>query len=322
MKRLLVLGGGFAGGAVAKAGLVRGWKVAVATRNAGPRRNLPEDIERLTGDDAGDDIVRWAEGRDLIIDAAAPYALSLHAPGALKQMRIDTAKARMQGVLGAAAKSGVPLIHIGSFVTTAPPTGFQQRLIHASHPYFAIKNAMADLCMAAARAGEPVAVAAPSALFGPGDLRPDTQSFVGGVLAGALRAAPPDVVNVMDVRDMAEMALRMGESGWFGATIPLSGHDIGVSALAALIAEIGGVAAPINVPGLLAALPLGAAALYTAEIALQPLGVSTPPSLPALLTLAGSAQPLSPAQQALGVDLRGLRETIADEINWRRTLPN
>ena len=320
MKRLLVLGGGFAGGAVAKAGLTRGWEVAVATRTARARANLPDGAERLVGDDATWDVAAWAEGRDLIVDAAAPYALSLHVAGISREQRIDRARTRMEGVLAAAAKAHAPLIHIGSFVTTAAPSTFQQRMIHASHPYFAIKKIMADLCLAAARAGQPAAVAAPSALFGPGDLRGDDQSFVGGVLTGALRFAPPDDVNIMDVRDMAEAVLRMAETGWFGATVALSGHNTTVAGMAGFIAELGGVAAPVTMPGMANSLPLGAATLYTAEVALAPLGVATPPVLPSLLTLAGSAGPVSPAQQALGVVPRPLAETIADEIAWRREI--
>ena len=151
-------------------------------------------------------------------------------------------------------------------------------------------------------------------------MRPDAQSFVGGVLAGALRAAPPDDVNIIDTRDMAEAVLRAAEGGWYGAMIPLSGHNTTVAGLAALIAELGGVSAPTSMPGIVQALPLSAAALFSAEVALSPLGVATPPALPALLTLAGSAGPISPAQQALGVAPRPISETIADEITWRRSL--
>ena len=318
MKRLLVLGGGFAGGAVAAAGLSRGWDVAVSTRTPGPRANLGDDVERLIGDDASDDVRQWAQGRDLIVDAAAPYALTLHQAGAGRMARIDAAGARMQTVLASAAGAGAALIHIGSFVTLSPPSSLQNRVIHAAHPYFAIKKVMADQCLAAARSGQPVGVAAPTALFGPGDLRGDDQSFVGSVLVGALAAAPPDDVNVMDVRDMAEAVLRMAETGWFGASVALSGRNTTIADLAALIASLGGVSAPAQAPGVAKALPLSAAALYAMETAAAPLGLSTPPSLPALLTLTGGSQPISPAQQALGVAPRSLSETIADEIAWRR----
>lgn len=318
MRRLLVLGGGFAGGAVAAAGLAQGWDVAVSTRSPGPRANLPDGVERLSGDDASDDVGHWARGRDLIVDAAAPYALSLHQAGANRAARIGAARQRMQTVLMAAAHAGAALIHIGSFATMVTPSSAQGRMIHASHPYFAIKKAMADLCLTAAQSGQLVSVAAPAALFGPGDLRADDMSFVGGVLTGALVAAPPDDVNVMDVRDMANAVLRMAGTGWFGASVTLSGHNTTVANLAALIAGLGGVSPPARTPGVARALPLSAAVLYTMEAAAAPLGLSTPPSLPALLTLAGGHQPVSPAQQALGVALRPLAETIEDEINWRR----
>ncbi len=318
MKRLLVLGGGFAGGAVAAAGLARGWEVAVSTRSPGPRVNLPDGVERLSGDDASEDVRKWSQGRDLIVDAAAPYALSLHQAGATRQTRINAASARMKTVLAAAADASAALIHIGSFVTMAPPSTTQGRMVHASHPYFAIKKVMADLCLSAAQSGQPVGVALPTALFGPGDLRGDDLSFVGGILAQKLAAAPPNDVNVVDVRDMAEAVLRMAEMGWFGASVALSGHNTTVADLGALIADLGGVSAPSRVPGIAQALPFSAAALYAVEAAAAPLGLATPPALPTLLTLAGGCQPTSPAQQALGVTPRPLAETIADEIAWRR----
>lgn len=318
MKRLLVLGGGFAGGAVAAAGLARGWDVAVSTRSPGPRANLADGIERLSGDDASDDVRAWSQGRDLIVDAAAPYALSLHLAGVNRIARIEAARARMQVVLTAAAGAKAALVHIGSFVTMAPPSTAQDRIIHASHPYFAIKKVLADLCLTAAHSGQPVGVAAPTALFGPGDLRGNGQSFVGGVLTGKLAAAPPDDVNVMDVRDMAEAVLRMAEMGWFGALVALGGHNTTVADLAKLIADLGGVSSPKRAPTIAKALPLSAAALYAMEAAAAPLGLSTPPALPALLTLMGGHLSVSPAQQSLGVSPRPLAETIADEIAWRR----
>ncbi len=218
----------------------------------------------------------------------------------------------------AARLSGAALIHIGSFVTSVPASGLQARLIHASHPYFAFKKVMRDLCLDAAHTGQPVGVAEPSALFGPGDLRDDRQSFVAGVLNGSLAVSPPDGVNVMDVRDMTEAVLRMAEQGWYGASVPLSGHNTTVAELAGMIAGIGGVRSPVGLPRLAGALPLSAATLYAVETAAAPLGLSTPPSLPALLTLAGAARQISPAQQALGVAPRPLAETISDEIAWRR----
>ena len=48
--------------------------------------------------------------------------------------------------------------------------------------------------------------------------------------------------------------------------------------------------------------------------------VATPPVLPSLLTLAGSAGPVSPAQQALGVVPRPLAETIADVVGYEAEL--
>ncbi len=318
MKRLLVLGGGFAGGAVASAGLTRGWDVAVSTRSLGPRENLPGDVERLAGDDASAAVRQWAEGRDLIVDAAAPYALSLYMAGVSRNARVEAARARMRTVLAAAEAAGAALIHIGSFVTMAPPSTAYDRLIHASHPYFAIKKVMSDLCLTAARAGQQVGVAAPSALFGPGDLRDDAQSFVGSVLTGSLAVAPPDDVNVMDVRDCADAVLRMAEMGWFGASVALCGHNTSIADLSELIAKTGGISSPPRAPDMAKALPLGAAALYAMEAAVAPFGLSVPPALPALLTLAGGHQTVSPAQLALGAGPRPLAETITDEIAWRR----
>ena len=316
MTRVLVLGGGgYIGAAVVAAAQTRGWDVALSTRSDRQRANISGNPERFVGDDANPaDIENWAQSRDLIIDAAAPYALTLTEKGLSRAQRISAAKARMDGVLAAARRSGAALVHVGSFVTVTTPGSVTDRAARAAHPYFAMKYEMAAACLAAARMGQPVGLAAPTALFGPGDLRPDDQSFVGAVLTGLLQAAPTRIINVLDVRDAAEGALAAFEKGWLGVPIPLSGHDIAASDLGRLIAELGGVRAPVAMPGL----AVGAAAMVAAEYAAAAAGLRAQASLPALLTLVATSAAISPAQRAIGVAPRPLATTIADEIAWRR----
>lgn len=318
--RALVLGGGGHVGAAFVHHLTRqGAEVRAATRHPGPRPNIAGlAVERVHGDDADPARLEdWCAGRDLIVDAAAPYALSLVEPGRSRARRLAEAEARMQAVLDAAARAGAVLIHVGSFVTRLAGQG-RGALISAAHPYFAMKAAMEARAIAAARRGQPVVIVNPTTLFGPGNMRPTAQNFTAAVLEGRLAASFPDTVNVLDVRDAAALALAAAEAGHFGQPLPLAGTNVTIHRLAAMIADIGAVPRPPRARGMMA----GAAALYWTESALALAGVEARyPSLPVLLALACGAQRQTPAQQALGVELRPLARTLADEISWTRRAP-
>lgn len=319
MTRALVLGGGgHLGSSLCQALVDRGWEVVATNRTPGPRANLMDlPVEQWHGDDSRPgQIEQWSHGVRLIVDAAAPYELSLHEAASSHRDRIDQAQARMQRLLQAARRAGAGLIYIGSYLTT-PDTNrpVLDRALAACHPYFRIKRALEAQAMAAAQNGQPVVIANPTSFLGPGNLRAFRQCFVAAVLSGAVPASFPDEINVMDVRDTAELCLRSYEQGLFGIPIRLSGHNITVHDLTARISELGQGRLPAQWQGLGAA----AAVLYWTENAAALVGrQARHPALPVLLTLASRAVEISSMQRGLGLPPRSLNETLRDEINWYR----
>lgn len=317
MPRALVLGGGgHLGATLCHLLQARGWEVVASTLGDGPRANLGSlPLERVTGDDAVPGrVADWAAGCSLIIDAAAPYGLSLRAPDQSDQQRIEHALIRMQQILTVVRGQGIPLAYVGSYLTAPDESRpVQDRVLSASHPYFRIKRALEAAVMGAAAEGAPVLCVNPTSFLGPGNLRPFSQCFVAAVMTGQMPASFPNVINVMDVRDAAEILIRASEQGFWGTRLMLSGHSVDVHGLTGQIAALSGARCPPR----WRALGAGAAVMYAAE-QLQAFwgGQSNYPVLPVLLTLASRAVPLSALQRELGGTPRPLEQTLRDEIDW------
>jgi len=162
--------------------------------------------------------------------------------------------------------------------------------------------------------GLDVVILYPSAIIGPGDYR---QGFPNaGLLAiceGRLWALVEGGFNWVDVRDVAEGALRAGERAKAGAKYILSGHWASLHDLAELAREITGVPVPrlvfpmwvarIGAPFVAAACRLaGRRPLYTSA-ALQPLEGNGDISH-------------ARATRELGYQPRPLRETVVDTLQW------
>lgn len=321
MRRAVVLGGGGHFGAALCAGLLeRGWVVSAVTRTGGRRAGLQNlSVERVICNDCETGAMRHlVRGHELIIDAAAPYALDLHDARQSHSQRLTAAKDRMESLIFAARASGSVVVYIGSFLTRylmAENNDRRLRFIFASHPYFRMKLELERLAKKAAKRGDPMIIVNPTSLLGPGNLRIVEHCFVASVLYGKMPASFPDIINVMDVRDAAEATLRTLDAGIFGMPVWLSGHNISVHDLTQMIANLGQVEPPPRWRGL----AMGAMVLYALENGMSVLGRETRfPSLPVLLTLASRAVAQSTRQRALGVDLRPLEATIRDEIDWYR----
>ncbi|OWU82652.1 NAD-dependent epimerase/dehydratase family protein [Phaeobacter sp. 22II1-1F12B] len=322
MRRAVVLGGGGHFGAALCAGLLeRGWNVTAVTRTGGRRAGLQKlSVKRVICDDGATGAMRHlVRGHELIIDAAAPYALDLHDGRQSHSQRLAAAKDRMASLIFAARANGSVLVYIGSFLTRylmSEEYDRRLRIISASHPYFRMKLELERLAKKAAKRGDPIIIVNPTSLLGPGNLRIVEHCFVASVLHGKMPASFPDIINVMDVRDAAEATLRTLDAGIFGMPIWLSGHNISVHDLTEMIAKLGRVECPPRWRGL----AMGAAVLYALENGMSVLGRGSRfPSLPVLLTLASRAVDQSSCQRALGVDLRPLETTIRDEIGWYRS---
>jgi nucleoside-diphosphate-sugar epimerase len=295
--------------------------VTAARRGRTAARNLaglPVTDALGDADDAAT-LDRWVGGHDLVVDAAAPYPLTLAADRA--SHAAETAARRAAVLVEAVARHRADLVHVGSFVTrlgadaAGVPRDPGQRLDAALHPYFAAKRAGEAVFAAAARAGAPIAIVHPTTCLGPWDSRPPAMSLVASVLAGRLPAVPSHVINVIDVRDVARgVVAAAGSSG--AEPVCLAGHNVAIPELCALIGELAGVRVTVRaVPAAVAR-----AAAWTVELAtLATPGPAVPPVL--LLTLLALRQaplPVGAAQRALGAAPRPLSVTLRDAIAWVR----
>ena len=306
--RALVLGAsGHVGNAVVRELLARGAAVTAARRGRTAAHNLAGLAVREAIGDAGDaaTLDRWIAEHDLVIDAAAPYPLHL------AERTAGASSARRAALLAdAVARRRVRLVHVGSFVTRQPARGPGEL-----HPYFAAKRAGERVLTAAARSGAPITIVHPTACLGPWDSRPDAMCLVPRVLAGWVPAAPAQLINVVDVRDVARGIAAAATAGLpAGEPLALSGHDVGVAELCALIAELAGTIVATR------AIPASLAHAGAWAIELATFGAAMPPVLlPLVLALRQDPIPVSAAQRALGASPRPLSATLRDAIAWHRT---
>lgn len=303
--RALVLGGsGHVGNAVVRELLSRGWAVTAARRGRTSAANLAGLAGLPVAEALGDasdarTLDRWVAGHDLVVDAAAPYPLTLAERGA-----IEVSARRATALVDATVRHRARLVHVGSFVTRARDLEV--------HPYFAAKRAGEAVLAQAARGGAHVAIVHPTTCMGPWDSRPAAMSFVPRVLAGQVPAVPAHLINVVDVRDVAVGAVGAAEVPG-PEPLVLAGHDIAIGELCTLLGELAGVRVATRV------IPAAAARAAAWAVELATLGAARPPLLlPTLLALQQTALPVSAAQRALGASPRPLTATLRDAIAWYR----
>lgn len=303
MRRALVLGAsGHIGNAVVRELLAQGYAVTAARRGRASAHNLAGlPVADVLGDasDAAT-LDRWIAGHELVVDAAAPYPLSHAEHGA-----VAASAHRAAALIDAIVRHRARLVHVGSFVT--------RLLTSEPHPYFAAKRAGEAVFDAAIRAGAPVAIVHPTNCMGPWDGRPSAMCFVPTVLAGRLPVMPSQMINAVDVRDVARGVVAVADTVPRCGPVLLSGHDVGLPELCALIGELAGVRVTTRV------VPAGVVRAAAWAIELATLGTVVPPVLlPTLLVLRHTALPVGAAQRALGAAPRPLSATLRDAIAWYR----
>lgn len=320
MQRALVVGAsGHIGNAVVRELLARGCAVTAARRGRSAARNLAGlAVRDALGDaDHPATLDAWVAGHDLVVDAAAPYPLTLADTGA-----IAASERRAVALVDAVARHRTRLVHVGSFVTalgnddTGRPRVPGQRLDAELHPYFAAKRAGEAVFSAAARAGAPITIVQPTTCLGPWDCRPSTMCLVPRVLAGQVPAVPSHVINVIDVRDVARAVVAAATGEPREPPLLLSGHNVGLPELCALIGELAGTRVTTR------GVPAAAARAGAWLVELAAPGAEMPPVLlPTLLALRQSALSVGAAQRALGASPRPLSVTLRDAIAWHRDQP-
>jgi dihydroflavonol-4-reductase len=316
--RALVLGAtGHLGHAMTRELLARGYEVTAASRSAVTSAHLAGlPVRRVSGDCASEgQLADWVRGHPLVVDAAAPYQLRLAALGA--ESPLQAAERRMSALLDSVARERARLLYVSSFTTLPRPRSLfetaRSAVLSRLHPYFELKRRMEAQVRVAAQHGLEVVIVNPTLCLGPFDPKPVELCLIPIVLRGELPATQDNAINVVDVRDVAAVALTALERGCFGEPIPLCGHNTTLHGLVAAICRLGGVRPPRR----RVAATLSAAAAYGNEL-LATLGLSplAYPSLGLLLSLEQHWEAPGAVQRRLGARLRPLSLTLSEAIGW------
>ncbi|MEP7120790.1 MAG: NAD-dependent epimerase/dehydratase family protein [Byssovorax sp.] len=319
----LVLGGtGHVGHALLRELCARCYRVRALTRQARPHLLEELDVEVVRGDaDVPGDLQRAIGGVDIVVDAAAPYALYLPQPG---QRALDPrreAALRTARLCAAVERQNATLVFISSFTTLPRPQGawstLEVGLRRAMHPYFTAKEAMERVVLEACERGLRAVLINPTACLGPWDGKPRSLCYLPLLVSGEVPATTSHVVNVIDVRDVASGAVAALEAEVFGTPLLFGGHDIRADELAARACALVGRRPPLLRTSIRAA----ATAAYWTEWLFAATGRRAPiPSLPWLLACEVWATGVGEAQRALGAWPRPLEDTLRDSLAWYRRL--
>ncbi|MCX6005032.1 MAG: NAD-dependent epimerase/dehydratase family protein [Chloroflexi bacterium] len=184
-------------------------------------------------------------------------------------------------------------------------------------PYDRSKAAAENIVREAVFGGLNAVIINPTGIIGPYDYEP---SFFGAALVlmatGKLPALVAGGFDWVDVRDVAEAAIRAEELAPSGANYLLSGHYVTIKNIALLVAEITATRAP----GFVCPLPLAKACAPLITAAANLTGkrqIFTSASLNALAT---SNHSISHAKATHDLDYhpRPFKDTILDTLTWFR----
>lgn len=257
MFEVLVLGAtGFIGGHVAKAAESVGWHVR------GFRRH-PARVGHLTSQN-----IRWFEGDlediDSLDKAMRDVDLVFHAAAYYPQAKdprsvaghVERAKKEIDNVLNAAQRANIRrLVYTSSLSTIGKPPADETRLADErdvyqpgtlpDNAYYEVKSVMEKAVLEAALAGLPAVIVNPTTVFGPGDVHLATGRILVAAAKGQLIVSPPGVINVIDVRDVAECQIAAARNGKQGERYILGGYNYPIPEALTLMAETAGSRAPL-----------------------------------------------------------------------------
>ncbi len=233
--RALVLGAtGFIGGAIARALTEANWQVQALRRNA-KRTGAIADLAAagkigwIQADIADLETLTYAmRGCDVVFHAAAYYPVSSRN----KASQIHKARRQMDTVLEAFRRAKPDLLVYTSSLSTIGHPAQEGRLANeidvyalGSVPvlYFDVKSVMEQAALAS---GLPVVALCPSAVFGPGDVKPTSGLLLINVARGLLPIYVTGNHNAVDVRDVAASHVSAVERGKTGERYILGGENM------------------------------------------------------------------------------------------------
>lgn len=315
----LVLGAtGFIGGQIARAALEAGWSVRALRRRpnaVGALGDVASRIEWVPGSLDSSTLPDAMRGCDVVFHAAAFYAeRTKDVAGSVRR-----GVAEMRQVLAALAASGAGRLVYTSSLTTIGPSPDAHRLADerdfyvpysTRSAYYESKYAMEQEAYRAAAEGLDVVIVCPTAVFGPGDVKPTTGQVLLQVARGRMLASFDAAMNVVDGRDVAAAHIAAAELGRWGQRYIVGGHNVTLHEALSIAAQEAGVAPPRwrlprrFVLGLIRALDI------------LPIAV-----LPDLARAIGYWQPLNTTKALRELRLaepRALQVTIKDALAWFR----
>lgn len=325
MKALVLGASGLLGNAIVRELLDRDVEVTALGRRAEPPMNLTGlDVDYVRGDlDSDFGIADVISRHEVLIDAAAPYALHLFASGrGARRKVIELADRRTRRLLDAVSRSEVRFVHIGTTVAQGSEPaissfGAQRSFARSIHPYFSIKQLIEERILEEQRRGLDAMIIRPSACIGPWDVKPPDECWVPALINGRFSVTPAHRVNVIDSRDVAAGLADALDGGYSGPPIELSGHNTTIENLFSMFCQRAGVSPPVlKVPAEFSVVP----SLW-AEMALATIGRRSP--VPALIPMLICEQRWvdpSAAQLELGSEPRALDDTVADTLAWYRQI--
>ena len=241
--------GGFLGRHVVAALVARG--EAVRGLDLSFPAPIAEGAEAIEGSILDRDLLAHAaQGVSAVIHCAATAGLWARHP--VIYDRVNT-RGTCE-VLVAARRAGARMVHVSSYTTLigGPDRGettvdetLELSPSQMLGPYPRTKREAELFALAAARMGQDVVIAMPSAPVGPGDWRltPPTR-MLRDLAAGKTPALIDCLLNLVDVRAVAEGVIAARDRGRSGERYLLSGEDLEIGDVAALVARLAGVDAP------------------------------------------------------------------------------
>jgi dihydroflavonol-4-reductase len=248
MKALVIGATGFIGGAIVRAAVVRGWQVRAVRRDdrrVGAIGDLAEagEIEWFQANLMDpSNIAEAMTGCDVVFHAAAYYPTSSH--DTARQIR--RAQTQIEGVL-LAFRQAKPdlLVYTSSLSTIGSPSEpgrladerdvYQRSSVPA--PYFDIKIVMEQTAL---ESELPVVVLCPTAVFGPGDVKPTSGQLLINVARGWVPFYPDGQINTVDVRDVAGAHVAAVEKGRPGERYIVGGENMSIRHMLTIMARQAG----------------------------------------------------------------------------------
>jgi len=321
---VLVLGAtGFIGGQIARALVERGHSVRALRRASSSTLaidGLP--LELVQGDLRDRASLLAAMHRvEAVFHAAAYYPPNSLTP----RQSVRQAAAGMRAVLESARTAGVGrIVYTSSLSTIGPPadgrTLADERDAYLpgsiAAAYFEAKWAMEAEAYRAVAGGQDVVLICPTAVFGPGDVKPTSGIALLALARGLMPAYIDGKINIVDGRDLAQAHLAALDRGRSGERYIVGGHNTTVGEVMQVAARIVGVAPPrLRLPTLVALLAGKVGEVAALALPNQPL---LPFSEAIELIRHGQHYDLSKARRELDLTTCPLDDTLRDTVTWFR----